>query len=242
MSLAGSSLWTVLDMLRGMQHHFPQVDVKYDPDSPSNTPIILHVRPHLDLLFSGQHQRLHTICLRKLRDPYPPVTLRYKDTILSSSEETLRRLGVSRTFGPTYPGDDLRYPGVWFSFEEDNLGEGLKSSNAHPEDRMQEVKRVIISQKGLERDALDEVIECPAMFGEVLRAIVKVRLVPIQCQSHNPNFLGDSRRRQLVLPPSNYETRPHSDRRDHGPRFKPRLGTTAPCSLQRRRSNDYPFK
>jgi hypothetical protein len=117
---------------------------------------------------------------------------------LSSSEETLRRLGVSRTFGPRYPGDDLRYPGVWFSFEEDTLGEGLKTTTAHPEDRMQEVKRVIISQKGLERetrDALDEVIECPAMFGEVLRAIVKVCSIPPPYPSQNADILGDSPRR-----------------------------------------------
>jgi len=168
-------LWTVLDMLRRLQHAFPQVDVKYDPDTSSTTPIILHIRPHLDLLFSGTHQRLHTICLRKLRDPHPPVTLRYKDTVLSSTEEVLRRVGVSRTFGPTYPGDDLRYPGVWFSFEEDGLPEGLKGTQS--EDRRQEVRRVLVSQKaidGEDRDALDEVVECPIMAGDVARAVVKV--------------------------------------------------------------------
>lgn len=177
----GSSLWNVLDLLRRMQHAFPLVDVKYDPDSPT-TPVILHIRPHLDLLFSSHHQRLHTICLRRLRDPNPPVTLKYKETILSSSEEVLRRLGVSRTFGPTYPGDDLRYPGVSFSFEEDGRGDGLKGPVSHHDDRMQEVKRVIISQKspdGEVRDALDEVLECPAMFGDVQRAVAKVLLSKI---------------------------------------------------------------
>ncbi|KIM90897.1 hypothetical protein PILCRDRAFT_811393 [Piloderma croceum F 1598] len=173
----GSSLWTVLDMLRSLQHMFPQVDIKYDPDTSSITPIILHLRPHIDLLFSGYHQRLHTICLRKLRDPNPPVTLRYRDTVLSSNEEVLIKVGISRTFGPTYPGDDLRYPGVLFSFEEDVIGEGLKSNAKHSEDRMQEVKRVIIGQKGVDaqdRDALDEVMECPVMFGDIARAVVKV--------------------------------------------------------------------
>lgn len=153
------------------------MDVKYDPNSSSTTPVILHLRPHLDLLFSGYHQRLHTICLRKLRDPHPPVTLRYKDTILSSSEVLLRRVDVRRTFGPTYSGDDLRYPGVWFSFEEDGLTQGLKGTNSQPEDRMQEVKRVFVSQKGYdgkETDALDEVAECPSMVGDLARAIVKV--------------------------------------------------------------------
>lgn len=164
-------------MLRGLQHLYPQVDIKYDPDTSSITPVILHLRPHIDLLFSGYHQRLHTICLRKLREPNPPVILRYKDTILSSAEELLIRVGVSRTFGPTYPGDDLRYPGVSFSFEEDVMGDGLKGVATHPEDRMQEVKRIIVCQKGVdgaERDALEEVTECPVMSGEIARAVVKV--------------------------------------------------------------------
>lgn len=171
----------MLDLLRGMQHMFPQVDIKYDPDTSSITPIILYLRPHIDLLFSGYHQRLHTICLRKLRDPNPLVTLRYKDTVLSSAEEILIKVGVSRTFGPTYPGDDLRYPGVSFSFEEDVISEGLKTVSKHSEDRVQEVKRIIVGQKGVdgqEGDALDEVAECPVMFGDISRAIVKVNCLP----------------------------------------------------------------
>lgn len=171
-------MWAVLDLLRNLQHAFPQVDIKYDPDASSVTPIILHLRPHLDLLFSGKHQRLHTICLRKLRDPNPPVTLRYKDVVLSSSEEILRRVIVSRTFGPTYPGDDLRYPGLWFSFEEDGIGEGLKG--AQLEDRMQEVKRVLISQKGndgKDQDALDELAESSIMAGDIRQAVVKASTV-----------------------------------------------------------------
>ncbi|TBU32827.1 hypothetical protein BD311DRAFT_686113 [Dichomitus squalens] len=172
----GTSLWNVLDILRSAQHFFPQVDVKYDPDTPT-TPIILHLRPHLDLLFTGYQQRLHTIAVRKLRDPSPPLTLSYKKAVLSSNEEVLRRVGVSRIFGPTYPGDDLRYPGVSFSFEEDGRGESLKSPVPLPDDRLQEVKRVIISQKsadGEQRDALDEVAECRVMAGELCRAIVKI--------------------------------------------------------------------
>ena len=115
--------------------------------------------------------------MRKLRDPNPPLTLTYKKVVLSSHEEVLRRVGVSRIFGPTYPGDDLRYPGVCFSFEEDGRGESLKASVPVPDDRQQEVKRIIISQKsvdGEQRDALDEVAECPAMAGELSRAVVKV--------------------------------------------------------------------
>ncbi|KAF5387713.1 hypothetical protein D9615_000496 [Tricholomella constricta] len=171
----GASLWMVLDMLRNLQHSFPQVEVKFDPDASSTTPVIVHLRPHLDLLFSGKHQRLHTICLRKLRDPNPPVTLRYKDTVLSSVGDALTRVIVRRTFGPTYPGDDLRYPGLWFSFEEDGMGEGVKAG--HSEDRTQEVKRVLISQKGNDgksQDALEEVGEVPIMAGDVRQAVVKV--------------------------------------------------------------------
>lgn len=170
------SLWTVLDMLRTDSHSFPQVDVKYDPDS-AITPVILHLRPHLDLLFSGQQQRLHTICLKKLQDPYPPVTLSYKNEILSSPKEVLRRVGVSRSFGPTYPGDDLRYPGAWFSFDEDGRGESLKSPSPHPEDKMQEVKRVIVSQTNVDdvpEDVLSEVRECDVMHGDIEQAIIKV--------------------------------------------------------------------
>jgi hypothetical protein len=173
----GQSLWTVIDLLRGLQQMFPQVDIKYDPDASAITPIILHLRPHIDLLFSGYHQRLHTISIRKLRDPNPPVTIRYKDAVISSSEDVLVRVCVSRTFGPTYPGDDLRYPGVLFSFEEDVIGEGLKGVATLSDDRMHEVKRVIVGQKGgdgEEQDALDEVKECPVMYGDVARAVVKV--------------------------------------------------------------------
>ncbi|KAH9943487.1 UPF0183-domain-containing protein [Epithele typhae] len=171
----GTSLWNVLELLRGMQHFFPQVDVKYDPDTPT-TPIILHIRPHLDLLFSGYEQRLHTISVKKLHDPHPPLTLTYKHAVLSSNEEVLRKVGVSRMFGPTYPGDDLRYPGISFGFEEDARTETLKTP-AQADVRQQEVKRIIISQKsadGEQRDMLDDVAECEAMDGELSQAVVKI--------------------------------------------------------------------
>ncbi|KAG6871985.1 hypothetical protein C0993_002536, partial [Termitomyces sp. T159_Od127] len=174
-----ASLWTVLDTLRSLPHSFPQIEIKHDPDAPCTTPVILHVRPHLDLLFSGKHQRLHTICLRRLRDPSPPVVLRYNDTVLSSRDECLTRVAVRRAFGPTYPGDELRYPGLWFCFEDDARGEGAKSAHAHAhaDDRAQEVKRVMISQKendGKNSDALEEVGELPVMAGDVRLAVVKV--------------------------------------------------------------------
>lgn len=116
--------------------------------------------------------------------------LKYKDILLSSPEEVLRRVGVSRTFGPTYPSgsgdDELRYPGLWFSFDEDgHAGEkGMavrQGRGTQGEDRLQEVKKIMVSQKGpgcdglgRVQDALDEVMECAAMHGDIERAIIKV--------------------------------------------------------------------
>ncbi|KAF8812534.1 UPF0183-domain-containing protein [Phlegmacium glaucopus] len=171
----GTSLWNLLETLRLNPHTYPQIDIKYDPDTSATTPIIIHIRPHIDLLFSGRQQRLHTICIRKLRDPHPPVVIQYNNTVLSSTNDVLRRVGVSRAFGPTYPGDELRYPGLWFSFEEDGIAEGLGVPLAG--DRMQEVKRILISQiepDGKAQDALDEVNENAIMAGDLARAVVKV--------------------------------------------------------------------
>ncbi|KAG6336846.1 hypothetical protein ID866_2242 [Astraeus odoratus] len=175
----GASLWSVISMLRGLQHFFPQVEVKFDTENASTTPVILHLRPHFDLLFSGHHQRLHTICLRKLKDLHPPIMLRYKDTVICSRDESLVKVKITRTFGPTYPGDELRYPGVWFSFEDDAINESLKGNAPHSalDGRSKEVKRVIVTQKETqsgERDALDEVNVCPVMFGDISRAVIKI--------------------------------------------------------------------
>lgn len=232
----------MIEMLRQMQHLFPQVDIKYDPDASSTTPIILHLRPHLDLLFSGKHQRLRTICVRKLRETNPPVTLRYKDTVLSSTDEVLRRVGVSRTFGPTYAGDDLRYPGVWFSFEEDGIGDG-RSGAAHHEDRMQEVKRVLISQKEADEqgDALGEVVECPIMNGDISLAVVKVR--SWLCRRKvllNESGIG-SRWCNVALPSLNEHTCTRSHRYNNSARPSRYSWSSSPRSLQRRQPNDNTF-
>ena len=175
----GSSLWSVISALRTLQHLFPQVEVKFDPENASTTPVILHLRPYFDLLFSAYHQRLHMICLRKPRESHPPLTLRYKDSVICSGGEPLVKVKISRTFGPTYPGDELRYPGVWFSFDDDATSDSLKGSSSHAiaDNRSKEVKRVIITQKdtqGGERDPLDEVTLCPIMYGDISRAVVKV--------------------------------------------------------------------
>lgn len=166
----GMSLWHILDMLPKQQHYFPQVDVKYDPDNAPTTHIALHLRPHIDLLFSGKHQRLHTICIRKLRDANPPVILRYRDEPLSSPDTPLRRLDVSKVFGPTYPGHNLQYPGIAFNFDDESGGPG------NNQDKMQEVKRVLIVQKDAEEHALEEVLPCSAMDGEISLALVRVSI------------------------------------------------------------------
>ena len=179
------SLWRVLDLLRRDSHLFPEVDVKYDPDS-AITPVILHLRPHLDLLFSGHQQRLNRICLKRLHDPHPPIELSYRGKPLSSPRDVLQRVGVSKAFGPTYPGEDLMYPGVWFSFKEDGPPEQSKAA-AHPEDKTQEVKRVIVSQKiesSEPEDVLSEVRECEEILNELQEAVIKV------CGTHYTLNLG----------------------------------------------------
>jgi len=160
----GSSLWSIMELLRGMQNEFPQVEVKFDIDSPA-TPVIIHVRPHLDLLFSEYQQRLHSVVLKRFRD-VPPVTIRFKDKVLLGPDQILRRVDVNRAIGPTYEGEELRYPGVWFSFDEHAIP---------PQDQNQEIKTITVSQhNGQERDALEEVLECPVMCGDVARAVAKV--------------------------------------------------------------------
>ena len=175
----GSSLWKTLEYLRESKVSYPQVNVKYDTDNRVTSPVILHVVPYLDLLFTGTYQRLHTISIRRLRPSGlgMPLTLRYKNTILAAPDEPLRKSGVTRVFGPTYPGDVMRYPGVWFGFQEDgeDINKGIKVGQG--DDRTSEVRKVVIRQKALEgeaRDVLDEVYECPVMSGELSRVVVKV--------------------------------------------------------------------
>ncbi|KAG6884947.1 hypothetical protein C0992_005586 [Termitomyces sp. T32_za158] len=181
----GASLWTILDLLRTQPHSFPQLEVKHDPgpDASTTSPIIIHARPHLDLLFSGKHQRLHTICVRRLH-AHPPVVLRYNGAVLAAREEPLTRVGVRRAFGPTYPGDELRYPGLWFSFEDDAGAGEPRPAPAPADDRAQEVRRVMVSLKendGRCIDALDEVGELPIMAGDIRQAVVKVRGALLLC-------------------------------------------------------------
>ncbi|KAF9008988.1 hypothetical protein BDQ17DRAFT_1275311 [Cyathus striatus] len=173
----GASLWSILDRLRQLQHVFPKIDIKYDPDNSAITPVVVHIRPHLDLFFSAVNQRLHTICIRRLRDPNPPVILRYQQNILSSIEEVLRVVGVKRAFGPTFNGTDLCYPGLRFAFDEDPISDSVKTTDNM--DRMQEIKRVMICERNENsakesKDVFEEVAENSFMKGDIVRAVIKV--------------------------------------------------------------------
>lgn len=81
----------------------------------------------------------------------------------------------------------MRYPGIWFGFDEDGmLGHaGIPTHMAQsPEERNQEVKRIVVTQRtdaddqvAQEKDALDEATECPEMYGDLKKAYVKARMV-----------------------------------------------------------------
>ena len=230
--MIGTSLWNLLETLRLNPHVYPQIDIKYDPDTTTTTPIIVHIRPHIDLLFSGRQQRLHTICIRKLRDPNPPVVIQYNNTVLSSANDVLRRVGVSRAFGPTYPGDELRYPGLWFSFEEDGIAENLGAP--HAGDRMQEVKRIIISQiepDGKVQDALAEVNENAVMAGDLARAVVKVDLLPASFLTSLIHDTGSRWRDPLLLSYGNLTPVEYKNRTYNCPRLEFGFGSPTPYSL-----------
>jgi len=107
------------------------------------------------------------------------LTLRYKHATISSPDEVLRKFGVMKSFGPTYEGDLMKYPGIAFSiFDEDGIPSSAVAVMRPPsggvvsvdESKRAEVKKIIITQKspeGGEVDAFDEVLECPVMEGDL---------------------------------------------------------------------------
>ncbi|CAE6494399.1 unnamed protein product [Rhizoctonia solani] len=174
----GASLFDVLNFLRRPSPPaFPSVSVKYDATSTSQSPIILHLRPHLDLLFTRQTQRLHTISLSLHRNnqQHIPLVLSYKDEVLSGPDVVPHRTAVQRMMGPTYKGDRMRYPGVWFSFEDDVPG---ATGVTNPEESNAEVKRVVVTQRQeqTEHDRQEdgEVVPNATMYGDVKRAVIQI--------------------------------------------------------------------
>jgi hypothetical protein len=180
--------------LREDTTRFPQVEVKFDQQQPALSPILLHIRPHIDLLFSPKGQRLHTISIRRLRQPgnstTPTIlTLRYalhdagEYVVLSAPNVVLRRANVNKVFGPTYQSEVLSFPGVWFAFEEDvgalRTSPQPPSSSSSPssqsQDRNAEVKRIVVCQRSKDTtDALGELLDAPCMEGEAERVVVVV--------------------------------------------------------------------
>lgn len=136
------------------------------------------------------------------------LTLRYapndagEAVVLSSPNVTLRRANVNKVFGPTYPGDVLSFPGVWFAFDEEASAPlpspPLRTSSSpplasvgHGLDRNAEVKRVVVCQRSKSAlDGLGEVTECSSMEGELKSAMVDVRLFrPPSCFiEHSTSF------------------------------------------------------
>lgn len=96
---------------------------------------------------------------------------------------------MNKVFGPTYPGEVLNFPGVWFAFDEEASAPPLPSRTTSPPlsvggggqgqgvDRNAEVKRVVICQRGKDStdpSGLGEVGECPSMEGELKSVSVYV--------------------------------------------------------------------
>lgn len=178
----GTSLFDVLAFLRQPSPPtFPSVSVKFDTSQPAVSPIILHLRPHLDLQFTRHTQRLHTISLSLHRNvsSHPPLVLSYKNEVLSGPDVALRRTAVQRVMGPTYGGESMSYPGVWFSFDEDVPGTVGTSNKGNVAEGNMEVKRVVVTQRKEQtehgqEDDVEELVPNPAMYGDVKKAVIKV--------------------------------------------------------------------
>lgn len=177
----GTSLFDVLASLRQPSPPlFPSVSVKFDTTQPAVSPIILHLRPHLDLQFTRHTQRLHTISLSLHRNvsSHPPLVLSYKNEILSGPDVALRRTAVQRVMGPTYGGESMKYPGVWFSFDEDVPGAAGTGNKGNAEGNA-EVKRVVVTQRkeqtehGQEED-VEELVPNSAIYGDIKKAVIKI--------------------------------------------------------------------
>jgi hypothetical protein len=174
----GSSLWSVLEFLRQQQTAYPQITISFDDSTPSNSPVLLHIRPYVDLLFSPTQQRLHTISISHFGID-PPLILRYNTQVLLSPNVPLRRSDVSRVFGPTYAGSVMRYPGLSFSFDEDGSNNLTKKGSG--EDRLQQVRRLTLTQQPVTSHSqapvvdLDTIYVCPSLMGELRRMAFTVK-------------------------------------------------------------------
>ncbi|KAL7410750.1 hypothetical protein BDY24DRAFT_398378 [Mrakia frigida] len=139
----GSTLFTVLDYLRTSgKDSFPWVQIKFDPESPSTSPIHLALLPLPGtlLIFPSPSQRLRQIHILAL--PSPNLTLLYSTHVLASPFKPLTRGDVNRVFGPTFDGGEsgeVWYPGLGFGFDE--------QASPNGGGRNQRVRSVHICQK-----------------------------------------------------------------------------------------------
>jgi len=99
-------------------------------------------------------------------------------TVLSSPSMILRRSDVNKYFGPTYPGEALSFPGIWFAFDEEapapfppsqpRASSPPLATAAPGPDRNAEVKRIVVCQRSKDAtDGLGEVLVCPSMEKEL---------------------------------------------------------------------------
>ncbi|KAJ1308477.1 hypothetical protein OPQ81_004181 [Rhizoctonia solani] len=175
----GASLFDVLNFLRRPSPPtFPSISVKYDTTSPALSPIILHLRPYLDLLFTRHTQRLHSISLSLHRNNqlHIPLVLNYKNELLSGPDVVPRRTTVQQMMGPTYKGERMRYPGVWFSFEDDVPG---TTGTVNSAEGNAEVKRVVVTQRqeqseNEKEEDSEELVPNSTMHGDIKKAVIKI--------------------------------------------------------------------
>ncbi|KAG8691580.1 hypothetical protein FRC11_000621 [Ceratobasidium sp. 423] len=77
--------------------------------------------------------------------------------------------------GPTYKGERMRYPGVWFSFEDDVPSSTGTTNSAEGN---AEVKRVVVTQRQEqsehEKEEDPELVPNPTMYGDIKKAVIKI--------------------------------------------------------------------
>lgn len=184
----GMSLWKILEYLRENKVSYPQVKVTYDTDNPIVSPIVVRVLPSLDLIFSGYPQRLRSITLRQPNSSgigMPALVLRYKSAILAAPSHKLRKAGVINTFGPTYPGDIVRYPGVTFSCLDDVNELGTVQQQKPTDSTTLEIQKIVVQpiESTETDDTVNDIMEYPVMYGDISHVIAEVSSVAV---AHSP--------------------------------------------------------
>lgn len=107
--------------------------------------------------------------------------LSYKNEVLSGPDVVPHRTAVQRMMGPTYKGEHMKYPGVWFSFDDDLPG---NAGVTNPTEGNSEVRRVVVTQRQEQREKepdedSDEVVPNSTMYGEIKKAVIKAGFIDI---------------------------------------------------------------